>query len=102
MDHWIHMIACFVIVMGAVLRMNEMHWRTTPAVEMAAWWSVAVGAFSQFLWVDFTPGWPDALLTSGGALLVVLYTQPQWRRWFAERRVEQFRSAARSNERRHS
>jgi len=86
MDHFIHWVACAVIVFGAVLRMNAMHWRTTPKLEIAAWWGLGVGAFSQFLWADLSPGWPDVFMVCGGALLIVLYTQPQWRAWFADRR----------------
>ncbi len=86
MDHIFHWIGCFAIIACAVLRMNAMHWKDTPKAEIVAWWVLGVGAFSQFLWVDMTPGWPDTMLVCGTGALLVIHTQPQWRRYIADRR----------------
>lgn len=86
MDNYLHLIGCGIIVVAAVLRMNAMQFHSTPKLELIAWWSTGVGAFSQFVWTDPTPGWADASLVMGIALLAILVTQPQWRHILAERR----------------
>ncbi|MBL0142673.1 MAG: hypothetical protein IPP91_11370 [Betaproteobacteria bacterium] len=85
MDYIVHMAASATIVLGCILHMNAMTPRS-PKIEMALWWMLGVGACAELLWIDFEPGWPDTMSTIAMAGLVVLYTQPQWRPWLAERR----------------
>ena len=68
------------LAMFSVARMNLMHHRNTPKMEVAAWWFIGVGAFAV-AWFDvngvFTE-WGHVLFGVGVALLIGMHVQPEW------------------------
>lgn len=71
-----------------ILRLNSMHLKR-PTVAMAAWWALGTGSFIEMM--SYAGGsetdWSAVLTSMGVLFLVLLLTQPEWRPYFLDRRV---------------
>ena len=75
----LHIAACLVLVLGGILRMNNMT-RATPILDIVGWWCITVGAFSHgLLRPRVGVEWADAMLVGGGAVVVILEGLPRVR-----------------------
>lgn len=76
----LHVAACFVLVLGGILHMNNMT-RATPILDIIGWWCITVGAFAHgLLRPRVGVEWADAMLVCGGALIVILDSWPYARK----------------------
>lgn len=91
---WVHLVFVFVALAAVVAHMNNMKWGTTPLLEMFGWWLFGVGLGGELIWHVYTLSLGLSLdlsdshmfLSTGSALLGILYSQPEWRPLFADRR----------------
>lgn len=83
----LNVAAYMVIAVIAAIRLNQLHWRTAPIVQVGLWWWLGVSAFAGLVLIEREPSWQQVTLALSGAGLLVYHTQSFWRPWLAERRA---------------